>query len=61
MTTQHQDKDCQHAITDQLEKICLPDEFNFALLEWGVYFVTEPGDVWCVIVSLINVETHTKL
>ena len=46
MSTQHPDHDSIWAISDQLEKISLPDEFNFALTKYQVYFVTEPGCVW---------------
>ena len=51
MSPQHRDNDSHWAITDQLEKICLSDEFNFALTEWGIYYVTEPGAVWYVFFS----------
>lgn len=46
MSPQHLDSDATWSICTQLEKICLPDEFNFALTEWGIYYITAPGALW---------------
>lgn len=46
MSPQHPDPDASWCICTQLEKICLEDEFNFALTEWGIYYTTAPGAVW---------------
>ena len=46
MATVHRDPDASWSIASQLGKVSLQDEYNFALLEWGVYFVTYPGGIW---------------
>lgn len=45
ISPQHADDDTSWGITIQLEKNCRVDEFNFALTEWGIYFVTEPNTI----------------
>lgn len=46
MATLHRDKDATWSLSGQSSKLCRPDEYNFALVEWKVYFITRPGAVW---------------
>ena len=59
MSLQHSDSDASWSLYMQLKKICLTDEFNFALTEWGVYYITEPEALWWAI--LLSSQTNNLL
>ena len=42
----HRDHDKTKAITAQLVRQTLADEFHFAYVDWGFYIETEAGAVW---------------
>ena len=42
----HRDHDKTKAITAQLVRKTLDDEFHFAFVEWGFYIQTEARAVW---------------
>ena len=46
MATLHRDQDVSWSASSQLGKVSLVDEYNFALVEWGIFFITYPGCIW---------------